>query len=46
LTKPNWFSLSVDQQDELGLVVPSSHWRIIAQGSLPREIRAKVDSKK
>ena len=48
MTKPNWFSLSVDQQDELGLIVPSSRWRIIPRTGLPsvfpETFRERIDS--
>ena len=46
--KPNWFSLSDDQQKELDEIVPTSGWRIIRGTDLPTvfadTFRAKVDS--
>jgi hypothetical protein len=48
MTKPNWLTLSVDQQLEFGLVVPSLRWRIIRQAELPsvfpETFRARIDS--
>ncbi len=48
MTKPNWLSLTVAQQDELSLVVPSSRWRLVARAELPSvfpdRFRARIDS--
>jgi hypothetical protein len=47
MTKPNWLTLSVAQQLEFDLVVPSSQWRI-RQAELPSvfpvTFRARIDS--
>jgi hypothetical protein len=46
--KPHWFSLSADQQNELGLVVPTSRWHIIPRVELPSvfpaTFRERIDS--
>ena len=48
MTKPNWFSLSDDQQEELDKIVLSPGWRIICGTELPSvfpsDFRAKIDS--
>jgi len=46
--KPNWLSLSDDQQRELDGIAPSPGWRIIPGAELPtvfpEPFRAKIDS--
>lgn len=46
--KPNWLSLSDDQQGELEGIAPSPGWRIIRRAELPtvfpEPFRAKIDS--
>lgn len=47
-TKPNWFTLSEDEQKELGDHVQSPGWRIVRGNQLPRvfpgSFRQKIDS--
>jgi len=48
MTKPNWFSLSDDQRDELIESTPSNSWRLVPSSDLPRvfpsDFRSKIDS--
>ena len=48
MSKPNWFSLSDDQQQELNRVALSPGWRIVRGAELPsvfpEDFRAKIDS--
>lgn len=47
-TKPNWFTLSEDEQEELGDNVQSPGWRIVPSNQLrrvfPESFRQKIDS--